>query len=67
MKGDMIGQQQTYPERGSLFPGRMGWMLRAGWQMIHGADRPTYITVPVGRGQRAVLVVPPTANPPHRR
>ena len=67
MKGNAMGPQQTYPDQGSLLLRQIGWILSAGWRLIRGADRPTYITVPVGRGQRAVLVVPPTAAPPHRR
>ena len=35
------------------------WLLRAAWRAMRGADQPTYITVPVGRGLKAVLVVPP--------
>jgi len=34
-------------------------LLRAAWRALRGADQPTYITVPVGRGLKAVLIVPP--------
>jgi hypothetical protein len=35
------------------------WLLGAGWRAMCGANQPTYITMPVGRGLKAVLVVPP--------
>jgi hypothetical protein len=35
------------------------WLLRAAWRALRGADQPTYITVPVGRGLKAVMVVHP--------
>jgi hypothetical protein len=35
------------------------WLLGAAWRALRGANQPTYITVPVGRGLKAVLVVPP--------
>ena len=34
-------------------------LLRAAWRALRGADQPTYITVPVGRGLKAILIVPP--------
>ena len=35
------------------------WLLGAAWRAIRSANQPTYITVPVGRGLKAVLIVPP--------
>jgi hypothetical protein len=35
------------------------WLLGAAWRAVRGANQPTYITVPVGRGLKAVLVMPP--------
>jgi hypothetical protein len=35
------------------------WLLGAVWRALRGAEGPTYITVPVGRGLKAVLIVPP--------
>jgi hypothetical protein len=35
------------------------WLLGAAWRALRGAYQPTYITVPVGRGLKAVLIVPP--------
>jgi hypothetical protein len=35
------------------------WLLEAACRAMRGANQPTYITVPVGRGLKAVLVVPP--------
>ena len=67
MKGDVMGQQQTYPDWGRLFLGQVGRTMREDWQILRGAGRPTYITVPVGRGVKAVLVVPPTAPAQRRR
>jgi hypothetical protein len=34
------------------------WLLGAAWRAVRGANHPTYITVPVGRGLKAVLIVP---------
>jgi hypothetical protein len=34
-------------------------LLGAAWRAMRGAEGPTYITVPVGRGLKAVLIVPP--------
>jgi hypothetical protein len=34
------------------------WFLGAAWRAMRGANQPTYITVPVGRGLKAVLIVP---------
>ena len=34
-------------------------LLGDAWRAMRGAEGPTYITVPVGRGLKAVLIVPP--------
>ena len=35
------------------------WLLGAAWRVLRGTNQPTYITAPLGRGLKAVLVVPP--------